>query len=325
MAGASGQQTTTPNLNQASAQALYGAGAGTVAGMGYQPQQVQAGQLASTNLAQYQNPYTQQVIDAQAQDVLRNAQIGMNQLAGQARQAGAFGGSRHGVAMGEIGRGVAQTLGQQSAQLRQQGFDTARQMAESDINRKLQTDLANREAGLAGAQHRLDASSQLGQLGNLGFGIGQSINQQMMQQGAMQQALQQQLIDQAKQQYQGYVGAPAQSLGYVSQALGNTPTPETTVTSKQPGLFDYLTLATTAYGHKMGGSDIRLKKNIKKVGKLKSGLNIYQWEWKDFAEGLGIPLTTTIGVMAQELQKVKPKAVIEHESGYLMVDYSQVA
>ena len=80
MAGAGNQQTATPNINTASAQALYGAGRGTGQAMGYTPQQVQAGQIATTNLAQYQNPYTQQVIDASAQDVLRNAQLGLNQL-----------------------------------------------------------------------------------------------------------------------------------------------------------------------------------------------------------------------------------------------------
>ena len=305
------------NVNTASAQALQGAGMGTAQGMAYQPgmvgrpntpfyggqaqmvgtggttPQVQAGQLANTNLAQYQNPYTQQVIDAQAQDVLRNAQLGLNQLGTQAQKAGAFGGSRHGVAMGEIGRGVAQTLGQQSAQLRQQGFNTAQQMAQQDIatrmqgslanqqaaandlSRQLQAQgmnqqaaenqaqrmlqasttgsqlgmqgaLANQQAGLQGAQLRLGAANQLGQLGNLGFGIGQQINANMMQQGAMQQALQQQLVDQARAQYQGYTQAPAQSIGYLSSALGASPIPQSTTNTRQPGLYDYLTMAATA-------------------------------------------------------------------------------
>jgi hypothetical protein len=55
--------------------------------------------------------------------------------------------------------------------------------------------------------------------------------------------LQQALIDAAKQQYAGYTGAPASSIGYVTSALGATPVPQTTTTSKQPGLFDWLTLA----------------------------------------------------------------------------------
>jgi len=305
MAGASGQQTATPNINVASAQGLYGAGAGTVAGMGYQPQQVQAGQLASTNIGQYQNPYTQQVIEASQADILRGAQMGMQDLARQAQQARAFGGSRHGVAMSELGRGVAETLGQQSAQLRSQGFQNAQQQAQQDIQNRL-----------AGAQFRLGASQQMGNLANLGFGMSNTIQDRMLQQGAMQRALQQQLMDTAQQRYAEYQGLPQQTVGYVSQALGASPIPQTQTTTKQPGLFDYLTLGAT-----MKASDIRLKKNITKVGKLKNGLNIYKWEWKSFAKTLGMPLKTTIGVMAQEVQKLKPEAVHEHESGYLMVDY----
>ena len=305
MAGqAQGGQQVTPNLNTASAQALYGAGAGTAQGMAFQP-----GQLATTNLQQYQDPYTKQVIDASAQDVLRNAQLGLNQLSGQAQKAGAFGGSRHGVAMGEIGRGVAQMLGQQSAQLRSQGFQNAQQQAQQDIQNRL-----------AGAQFRLGASQQMGNLANLGFGMSNTIQDRMMQQGAMQQALQQQLINTAQQRYAERMGLPQQTIGYVSQALGATPTPQTTTTTKQPGLFDYLTLGATAAAG-MGMSDIRLKHNIEKVGTLKNGLNIYKWEWKDFAKKLNLPLKTTIGVIAQEVQKIKPEAVKEHESGYLMIDY----
>jgi hypothetical protein len=73
--------------------------------------------------------------------------------------------------------------------------------------------------------------------------MGQQVQQNLMTQGALQQGIQQSLIDAAKQQYAGYTGAPASSIGYVSSALGATPVPQTQTTSKQPGLFDFLTLA----------------------------------------------------------------------------------
>lgn len=218
-----------PNINQAAAQGVYGAGMGTAA-VGLQP----VGQIATTNLAPYQNPYTTDVINAQAQDVLRNAQLGLNTLGAQAQAAGAFGGSRHGVAMGEIGRGVAQTLGQQAAQLRQAGFTQAQEAAQTDIQNRL-----------AAQQQQLGAAAQLADISNLGFGMGQTVQAQLAQQGALQQGMQQALIDAAKQQYAGYTSAPAASIGYVTSALGATPTPmsSTQTTSKQPGLFDWLTLA----------------------------------------------------------------------------------
>ena len=233
MAGqAPGGQTQTPNINVLASQGIRGAGLTTAQGTQFDP-----GTLAQTNLQQYQNPYTQQVIDASTQDIMRGAQMGINELGRQAGQAGAFGGSRHGVALGELGRGTAEELAQMSAGLRQQGFTQAQQMAQQDIQNRL-----------AGQQQRLGASAQLADISNLGFGMGQTVQQNLATQGAMQQALQQQLIDQAKQQYAGYTGAPVGSLGYVSGAIGASPVPQTTTTSKQPGLFDYLTLGATAYG-----------------------------------------------------------------------------
>ena len=188
-----------------------------------------AGSILGSDIQAYQNPYTQQVINANTADIMRGAQMGMNALDTAAGRAGAFGGSRHGVAMSELGRGVTEQIGQQSAQLRQAGFQNAQQMAQQDI------------------QNRMAQAAQLGSLGQQSFGYGQQLQQNLASQGAQQQALQQALIDAAKGQYAGYTGAPGQSIGYVSQALGATPIPQTTTTSKQPGLFDYLTLAASAF------------------------------------------------------------------------------
>ena len=248
---------------------------GTVAGMGYQPQQVGvAGQsatvtpqtLAGTNMQPYTNPYDDAVVKANEADILRGAQMGMNNLQGQAQAAGAFGGSRHGVAMGEIGRDTVSQLAQASAGLRQAGFQNAQQMALADIqnnmqgqlanqqagmgdiSNQLQASLANQSAGLQGAGQRLGAANQLGQIANLGFGMGQTVNNNLMQQGMQQQAMQQALFDAAQKQFQGFTNQPVNSLGYVTAALGNTPVPETQTTTKQNGLFDYLTAATQMYG-----------------------------------------------------------------------------
>lgn len=60
-------------------------------------------------------------------------------------------------------------------------------------------------------------------------------------------------------------------------------------------------------------SDIRLKTNIKKIGK-KNGHNWYSFKY------LGDPIFHT-GVMAQEVLKVKPEAVITLSSGHYAVNY----
>jgi hypothetical protein len=67
-------------------------------------------------------------------------------------------------------------------------------------------------------------------------------------------------------------------------------------------------------------SDIRAKENIKHLGMLPNGLPFYEFEykpeWKDKA-GHG----KFIGVMAQEVEKVIPEAVITRPDGYKMVNY----
>ena len=108
MAGAAPGGMTANPMQQASL-AQQGALAGTV-GAGT----TNIGTIAGSDIGQYQNPYTQQVIDANTADIMRGATMGMNALDYQAGKAGAFGGSRHGVAMSELGRGVAEQIGQSS-------------------------------------------------------------------------------------------------------------------------------------------------------------------------------------------------------------------
>jgi hypothetical protein len=290
MAGAAPGGVPANPMQQAS-MAQQGALAGTAG----------AGTVAGTNLAAYQNPYTQQVIDASAADTLRNAQMGLNALGTQATRAGAFGGSRHGVAMGEMGRGVAQMLGQQAAGLRSQGFLNAQQMAQQDI------------------QNRMNQAAQLANLGQQSFGYGQSIQQNLAQQGTAQQALQQALIDAAKGQFAGYQQAPVTGLGIMTQALGASPHGQTQTSQRQLGLMDYLTAGATIAGAMP--SDVRLKTNIKITGKLESGLNTYSWDWN--AEGQKLTGDkSSSGVIAQEVAEMFPEAVITGDHGYMMVDYS---
>lgn len=62
-------------------------------------------------------------------------------------------------------------------------------------------------------------------------------------------------------------------------------------------------------------SDVRAKTDIQKVGKLDNGLNVYAYRYKT-----GGPLH--IGVMAQEVEAIKPHAVHESE-GIKFVNYAE--
>jgi hypothetical protein len=319
MAGA--PQGGIPNVNQAAAQGVYGAGLGSAAGMGYTPQQVQAGQLATTDLSPYMNPYTEQVIRANEADILRGAQMGLNNLGAQAQAARAFGGSRHGVTEAELGRNVAQQLAQSSAGLRQTGYGQAQQAALSDIANQMAAQQYNVGSGLQGAQQRLAAADQLANISNLGFGMGQTVQQNLMQQGALQQGVQQALIDAAKAQYGGYTAGPATSINYLSNALQATPMPTTQTQTGSPGLFNML---STIAGIAAQFSDVRLKKDIKQIGKLPNGMNLYKWAWNKLGKAIGADKFPAIGVLAQEVQKTNPEFVVKGDDGYLRVNYSKI-
>ena len=235
----------SPNVMGQAAQAQTAATVGTGAGMMYQPMSVEAGTLAETDLTQYQNPYESQVVQQTMSDLDRARQIQQMEQGAKMTAAGAFGGSRHGIAQAESNRAFYDRAGALAGQMRQQGFQNAQQMAQQDLQRQMQASLANQQVDLAGQQQRMQAASQLGRLGQQGFDMGRTIQSDIAKQGAMQQLMEQQLIDAGKQQFAGYTGAPASSIGYLSQALGASTIPQSQQTRRDVGLFDYLTLAAS--------------------------------------------------------------------------------
>jgi len=261
------------NVNQASAGALQ--------------QALQGTQRAIGNTGMFTNYVTDQTL----RDLERQRQMQQNQLGMQASRAGAYGGSRHGVAEA----------------LTNEAF--ARQGAQTFGNLQL----GQQQTQMAGA-------AQLGQLGQQAFNTGQAIQQQQMQQGLLQQGLQQALIDAAKGQYAGYTGAPQASLGAPLAALGAMPNVSTTTQSQSPGLLNYLQLATMLPGL----SDVRLKTNITPKGE-KGGVKFYTWDWNKTGKKIADPAQPTFGVIADELQETHPHLVSRGDDGYLRVNYAGLA
>ena len=137
-----------------------GAGAQTVAGAQFEPTQ--------QRIQQFMDPYQQSVTQEALKEIDRQQQIAENRLAGQAVKAGAFGGSRFGIAQSELARN-AQDL-------------RSRRIFE-DLSRNFQQ---AQSAARAANQQRLQAGQVFGQLGRATSGIGGA----MAGLGAQQQALQ---------------------------------------------------------------------------------------------------------------------------------------
>lgn len=77
-----------------------------------------------------------------------------------------------------------------------------------------------------------------------------------------------------------------------------------------------LNLAGTA-AKAYAASDIRLKRDIERIGTLPSGLPTYSFKYVYSDEPM-------IGVMAHEAEKIFPNAIAYNEHGFASVDYSQI-
>jgi len=174
--GMSGVSAASPYLSQAASQTLAGAG-------------------PTTNVSAYMNPYEQSVMGRLAQQAGRNLEENiMPGISDAFVKAGQFGGTR----MGEFGsraiRDTQEALLQQQAGVMQQGYSQAQQAAQADAARRIQ------------------AGSQLGQLGGQLGQLTQAQQQAILQSGQALSATEQQELAQRL--------AGASQLGQIGGQLG---------------------------------------------------------------------------------------------------------
>jgi len=177
--------------------------------VGYTPTDVTAAQSNMSNIGQYMNPYTNQVITNNLGDIEAARQAAVQQMGEAATRAKAYGGTRQGVAEAATNKAYADKAAQMSAQMRQQGFDTSANLMQQDLARQQQANLQMAQQGTGAAQ----------------YGAG-AINQAMMQNAAAQNEMQRYNASLAQQSdlanQQAYAAANAQRLGAAGQlgALG---------------------------------------------------------------------------------------------------------
>lgn len=188
------------------------------------PQQVQASQWAGTDLSPYLNPYTNQVVDASLADLENQRAVQYNGLASQAQAAGAFGGSRFGVAQGQFEADALRNKSLLAAQLRNQGFETAAGLASQDVDRLNQAKYANQQYDYMGQMGTADVQNRNAFLtGILGDSMGAANSmdaENMARIGSAQDAQAQQQLDVNYGNYWDRTRAyPSQQLGWWSSSL----------------------------------------------------------------------------------------------------------
>ena len=207
--------------------------AGYLGVMGQTPQNVTAGQLSSTNLAPYMNPYTQNVIDKTLPVMQQNLALSQNQNQNQANSANAFGGSRQAIQQGVTQAQGAQGMAQMAAQLNQANFGQAQTAAQQDIATNLQGQLANQSAQQNQAGLNLQAAGGLAGLGNAAQANQIKNFGEQVTAGSLQQQQAQNQINAQMQKFQQAWAYPGQQLGVLQSALGMTPYGQSTTGTGQ--------------------------------------------------------------------------------------------
>ncbi len=185
-------------------------------GAGYTPSSYQ----------EFMDPFTEDVIQQQYQDIARQGDIARQQIGTQAARSGAFGGSRQAVAEAELGRNVMEQQARTGSALRSAGFQQAQQSAQQAAQQQL------RQAQLGGQLGTgLAGIGQLGQqLGaqdvNTLLGLG-GLTQQFGYEGAPGQAQ----LTAEQSNLMAQQGLPYQQLSFLSDIFRGVPSTQQTTTA----------------------------------------------------------------------------------------------
>jgi hypothetical protein len=269
-------------------------------------------QLTGSDINQYLSPYLGDVLGTTNALANQNNAQAQSSALGTAISSGAFGGDRTGIAAANLNQ--QQGLAEQAtdANILNTGYNTALGTAQQQQGVGLAAGQANR-AALA------SSGSELASIGQTAYGEGANTASEegALASGAQTAGLQganaeiaagtvQQQTQQAQDtaeynqflQQQSYPFQVDQFLANIAEGTGALSGSTTTTT--QPGGFF---------------SDRRLKHDIKKIGETFDHQDIYSYKMH------GDP-RTHIGLMAQEVEKKRPKAVgVDPGSNYKIVDY----
>jgi hypothetical protein len=289
---------------------LYGALGGQAAGFTPDLEDVYASQLGIATAA----PGTSALFGAEMNDLLNQARL--------AADASKLSQAQSAIEAGQFGLGSTARAEQEA-------------LKASELERTTQ-------AALAGALGREEAARQAA-LSSLG-----GIRQDILGLGGMQAGIQEalgadiesralaRLAEEARlstggaQEFQDRISRFVGLLGGLGSLGGSQTVDETTrgfgtqSMQKQSALGQAANIgATLGSAALMSKSDIRLKTEIKKVGKLPNGIPVYRWEWTKEAKKI-VDDQPAFGVLAQEVLDFMPDAVVMGTDGYYEVDYGKV-
>lgn len=269
------------------------------------------GQADSPDIASmtrsFMNPYLKDVVGATSADLDHSDNIARQQS--DLANPGAFGGSGIALTKSAMEDALSRARGTTLGNLRSHGYETALGGATSQagVNQnqeQLRLAAANQLGGLSTAY---DANNRANIGTQLGVGAAQrGVTQDQLSAPLNLTTWQSQTLPQLLQSYFGSDSSGTQNSTQVGTQSG----------SSNPGAMS--TAGDIAMIASLFMSDERLKRDVQKVGELANGLGLYlyRYVWGP---------ARFIGVMAQEVLKIRPGAVRTRPDGYLEVDYAALA
>ena len=200
--------------------------------LGTAQQRVAAAGIDPTSYQQFMDPFMEDVIQKQYEDIADKGAQQQLQAQASAAGQGAFGGSRQAVLQGQIAADVMDQQARTGAQLRSAGFQQAQNLAQQAAQQQL------RQAQLTG-----QLGQTVGQLGMQTAGLGQ-LGQQMGVQdintalglGSLQQQQGQRQLDVNRANILAEQALPFQQVGFLSDIFRGVPALQQTFTTRtQPG------------------------------------------------------------------------------------------
>ena len=221
----------------------------------------------STQVSSFENPYEDAVVQQPLQDIQDQGDVQLQQQRANAVASGAFGGSRSGIMDSELAANILREQGRAAGNLRQQGYESARNAAQQAFENTQQRRLAASQGiGDLGINYGQLSQADIGQMQGIGQGLGSLAGQyaalgsqaanlglqqaglgEMAQRsnlsdiqtltalGAMQRGQQQAELDAQRQTRMDQLAAPYQQLGFLSDVYRGTPTSQATITQQGGG------------------------------------------------------------------------------------------
>jgi hypothetical protein len=193
---------------------------------------------------QYMNPFVQQALNPQMDELRRNSQIQRQLDNASLTKAGAFGGGRQAIMNSELNDNTARLMNETTGKGYRDAYDSAGRMFTSDKDRMLQADKANEQSRQYGAglnqdaaRLQLDAGRTLSDITGAELDAERDIYGDQIEAGGIDRGITAEGIAADKEQWEEERDFPYKQVQYQHSLLGGMPLGSQTTSYGQPSAW----------------------------------------------------------------------------------------